>query len=98
MLSLGALKMNTSSYSVTYEGNPIELSKREFELLRILLQNRNIVLSRDTLLTKVCGYDYYGETNVVDVYVRHVRSKIDEPYGVNLIQTIRGVGYVIKDE
>lgn len=98
VLSLGALKMNTSSYSVTYEGNPIELSKREFELLRILLQNRNIVLSRDTLLTKVCGYDYYGETNVVDVYVRHVRSKIDEPYGVNLIQTIRGVGYVIKDE
>lgn len=98
VITLGALKVNTSAYSVTYDGTPIELSKREFDLLRILLQNRNIVLSRETLLTKVCGYDYYGETNVIDVYVRHVRSKIDEPYGINLIQTVRGVGYVIKDE
>ncbi|MBO4399588.1 MAG: response regulator transcription factor [Lachnospiraceae bacterium] len=94
----GKLKVNVSAYSVTYDGTPIELSKREFDLLTILLQNRNIVLSRDTLLGKVCGYDYFGETNVIDVYVRHVRSKIDEPYGINLIQTVRGVGYVIKDE
>lgn len=94
----GKLKVNVSAYSVTYDGAPIELSKREFDLLTILLQNRNIVLSRDTLLGKVCGYDYFGETNVIDVYVRHVRSKIDEPYGINLIQTVRGVGYVIKDE
>ncbi len=97
-LTYGKLKVNVSAYSVTYDGNPIELSKREFDLLAILLQNRNIVLSRDTLLGKVCGYDYFGETNVIDVYVRHVRSKIDEPYGINLIQTVRGVGYVIKDE
>ncbi|MBO4280980.1 MAG: response regulator transcription factor [Lachnospiraceae bacterium] len=97
-LTHGKLKVNVSAYSVTYDGNPIELSKREFDLLAILLQNRNIVLSRDTLLGKVCGYDYFGETNVIDVYVRHVRSKIDEPYGINLIQTVRGVGYVIKDE
>ena len=98
VLSYGLLKVNTAAYSVTYDGNPIELSKREFDLLSILLQNRNIVLSRDTLLGKVCGYDYFGETNVIDVYVRHVRSKIDEPYGITLIQTVRGVGYVIKDE
>ena len=97
-LTYGKLKVNVSAYSVIYDGNPIELSKREFDLLAILLQNRNIVLSRDTLLGKVCGYDYFGETNVIDVYVRHVRSKIDEPYGINLIQTVRGVGYVIKDE
>ncbi len=97
-ITFGKLKVNVSAYSVTYDGTPIELSKREFDLLTILLQNRNIVLSRDTLLGKVCGYDYFGETNVIDVYVRHVRSKIDEPYGINLIQTVRGVGYVIKDE
>ena len=97
-ITYGKLKVKVSAYSVTYDGTPIELSKREFDLLTILLQNRNIVLSRDTLLGKVCGYDYFGETNVIDVYVRHVRSKIDEPYGINLIQTVRGVGYVIKDE
>ncbi len=98
VLTYGKLKVNPTSYSVTYDGTPVELSKREFDLLAILLQNRNIVLSRDTLLGKVCGYDYFGETNVIDVYVRHVRSKIDEPYGINMIQTVRGVGYVIKDE
>lgn len=98
VITFGPLKMNTAAYSVTVNGEPIELSKREFDLLSILLKNRNIVLSRDTLLGKVCGYDYFGETNVIDVYVRHVRSKIDEPYGLNMIQTVRGVGYVIKDE
>ncbi len=98
VLTYGKLKVNPTAYSVTYDGTPVELSKREFDLLAILLQNRNIVLSRDTLLGKVCGYDYFGETNVIDVYVRHVRSKIDEPYGINMIQTVRGVGYVIKDE
>lgn len=98
VLTCGKLCVSTSAYSVSYDGTPIELSKREFDLLCILLQNRNIVLSRDTLLGKVCGYDYFGETNVIDVYVRHLRSKIDEPYGINLIQTVRGVGYVIKQE
>jgi DNA-binding response OmpR family regulator len=58
----------------------------------------DIVLSRDTLLEKVCGYDYLGETNVIDVYVRYLRSKIDEVYNIKMIQTVRGVGYVIKSE
>ena len=57
-----------------------------------------MVLSRETLLEKVCGYDYMGETNVVDVYVRFLRSKIDEVYGVKMIRTVRGVGYVIKED
>ena len=67
-------------------------------MLETLLANMDIVLSRDTLLEKVCGYDYIGETNVIDVYVRYLRSKIDEAYGVKMIQTVRGVGYVIKSE
>ena len=65
-------------------------------MLRILLENMDIVLSRDTLLEKVCGYEYLGETNVIDVYVRYLRSKIDEVFDVHMIQTVRGVGYVIK--
>lgn len=76
----------------------MELTHREFELLRVLLENKNIVISRDTLLEKVCGYDYMGETNIIDVYVRYLRSKIDDVYQVKIIQTVRGVGYCIKDE
>ncbi len=92
------LVVDTAAYSASYDGVAIELSKREFDMLAILLSNRNIVLSRDTLLQKVCGYDYVGETNVIDVYIRYLRAKIDERFGVHMIQTVRGVGYVIKDE
>ena len=67
-------------------------------MLELLLKNKNIVLSRDTIIERVWGYDYMGETNVVDVYVRYLRSKIDDAYGINLVQTVRGVGYVVKDE
>ena len=66
--------------------------------LEYMLENKNIVLSRDTLLEKVCGYDYAGETNVIDVYVRYIRTKIDDAFGIKLISTVRGVGYVIKEE
>ena len=92
------LSVDPAAYSATYDGVPIELSKREFDLLALLLTNKNIVLGRDTLLQKVCGYDYVGETNVIDVYIRYLRAKIDERFGVHMIQTVRGVGYVIKDE
>jgi DNA-binding response OmpR family regulator len=65
-------------------------------MLKILLENQDIVLSRDTLLSRVCGYDYAGETNIVDVYIRYLRSKIDDVFGVKMIRTVRGVGYVIQ--
>ena len=67
-------------------------------MLELLLKNKNIVLSRDTIIERVWGYDYMGETNVVDVYVRYLRGKIDDVYGISMVQTVRGVGYVIKDE
>lgn len=92
------LTLDLAAYSVTYDNVPVELSKREFDLLALLLTNKNIVLGRDTLLQKVCGYDYVGETNVIDVYIRYLRAKIDERFGIHMIQTVRGVGYVIKDE
>ncbi len=94
----GKLFLDPVRYEVYYGDGLISLTNREFELLRILLENKNIVMTRDVLIDKVCGYDYVGETNVIDVYVRHLRSKIDERFGVKLIQTVRGVGYVIREE
>lgn len=91
-----SLVLDVPKHSVTYDGHSIELTNREFVMLQVLLENMDIVLSRDTLLERVCGYDYLGETNVIDVYVRYLRTKIDEVYDVKMIQTVRGVGYVIK--
>ena len=59
--------------------------------------NKNIVLTRDKILDKVWGYDYFGDTNIIDVYIRYLRSKIDQKYNVNLIETVRGVGYIIRE-
>lgn len=92
------LILSEKRHQVTWNGQEIHLTNREFRMLQVLLENRNMVLSRETLLEKVCGYDYMGETNVVDVYVRFLRSKIDEVYGVKMIRTVRGVGYVIKED
>lgn len=96
MLSAGKLVLDKDSHQVTYDGQLIELTNREFILLEVLLENRSIVLSRDTLLEKVWGYDYMGETNVVDVYIYYLRNKIDDAVGEKIIETVRGVGYVIK--
>ena len=92
------LILDEKKHRVTYKGSEITLTNREFIMLKVLLTNMDIVMTRDTLLEKVCGYDYVGETNVVDVYIRFLRSKIDEVYDIKMIQTVRGVGYVIKSE
>lgn len=97
VLTRGGLKLDNLRHEVWVGETPVELTNREFSLLRTLLENKNIVLSRDTLLERVWGYDYMGETNVVDVYVRYLRSKLDDAFGIQLITTVRGVGYVIKD-
>ena len=68
------------------------------ELLRYLLENKEKVISRESLLDNVWGFDFAGETNAVDVYIRFLRSKLDERFGVKLIHTVRGVGYVIREE
>ena len=98
VLAWGKLVLNVPSHSVRYDGEEIFLTNREFLMLKTLLENRDIVLSRDTLLDKVCGYDFVGETNIVDVYIRYLRAKIDEVYDIKMIHTVRGVGYVIKSE
>ncbi|MDR1797773.1 MAG: response regulator transcription factor [Clostridiales Family XIII bacterium] len=89
------VRLDTAAYTLTVAGAEVELTHKEFELLACLLENRGRVMTREALLNSVWGYDYIGETNVVDVYVRFLRSKIDEPYGVKLVTTVRGVGYKI---
>lgn len=96
-LSVGEVVLDEDRHEVTVKGENVELTNREFELLHMLMKNKNIVLDRDKLMNEVCGYDYIGETNIIDVYVRYLRTKIDDRYGIKLIQTVRGVGYVIKD-
>ena len=98
ILELNGLKIDLDKYAVTFEGAPIDLTKREFDLLKYLLVNKNIVLSREKLVETVWGYDYMGDTNVVDVYIRYLRSKIDDRFNKKLIYTVRGVGYLLKDE
>lgn len=98
LLRWGALTLNPKKHQVAYDNHEINLTNREFQMLKVLLENQDIVLTRDVLLERVCGYDYVGETNVVDVYIRFLRSKIDQVFQVHMIQTVRGVGYVIKSE
>ena len=97
VLALGKLTLDADRYTAAWDGQAIELTHREFELLKVLMENKGIVMSRATLMERVWGYDYMGETNIVDVYVRYLRGKIDDVYGVKLIQTVRGVGYVLRD-
>lgn len=90
------INVNIDNREVLRAGVSIELTPREFDLLIYMMKNNNIVLTRDQLLEQVWGFDYFGDTNVVDVYIRYLRQKIDKPFPIQLIHTIRGVGYSIK--
>jgi DNA-binding response OmpR family regulator len=98
VLRLGRLTLDVPRYSALMDQTPVELTKREFDLLKILMENAGIVLTRDILLERVWGYNYMGETNSVDVYIRFLRGKIDDAFGVKYIHTIRGVGYTLRVE
>lgn len=96
-LSAADLIVKEESREVTRADQLIDLTPREYDLLVYLLKNKRHVLSREQLLDGVWGYDYYGDTNVVDVYIRYVRNKVDKPFDLPLIHTVRGVGYVLKE-
>lgn len=96
-LVIGDLSVNLDSREVKRDTTEIHLTPREFDLLTCLLQNKNIVLTREQLLENVWGFDHYGDTNVVDVYIRYLRQKIDKEFERAYILTVRGVGYTIKD-
>ena len=95
-LHFGALTLDPLRHEVFYGDEAIDLTQKEFAILELMLRNQGIVLSRETFLESVWGYDYMGETNIVDVYIRFLRTKIDERFGVSLIRTVRGVGYVLR--
>lgn len=93
-LTAGDIVINIERHEVYKGQNKLDLTLKEFELLKILIQNRGRVLSRDTLLEKVWGFDYYGETRTVDVHIRYLRQKIEKDDSKpEFIETVRGVGY-----
>ena len=96
-LHWGELTMNPDTYQVIVKGQELGLTKKEYELLYYLLVNRNIALSRENIIENVWGYEYYGDTNIVDVFIKNIRRKLEDVMDVRMIQTIRGIGYVIKD-
>ena len=96
LLTAGPVALDPESRTVTVEGTGVELTRREFALLACLLEHKGKVLSRSAILNMVWGYDYAGETNTVDVYIRFLRAKLDEVFHIRLIETVRGVGYVIR--
>ncbi|GGO05486.1 response regulator transcription factor [Saccharibacillus kuerlensis] len=97
VLSAGNLRLNEQTREVLRGERRIDLTPREFDLLVFLLRNKRQVLGREQIIREVWGYDYAGDTNVVDVYIRYVRRKIDSEEQPELIHTVRGVGYVLKE-
>jgi DNA-binding response OmpR family regulator len=95
-LKVGDLVINPANFEVTLKGEPVDLTYKEYELLRFLSTHKERVHTRDTLLDQVWGYDYFGGTRTVDVHVRRLRAKIGDPDGV-LIQTVRNVGYRLSE-
>ena len=96
-LTVKNLIMFLSRYEVQVDGETVALTKREYDLLEYLLRNKRTVLTRDQILQEVWGFDYTGETNVVDVYIRYLRAKLDDRFNKKYIYTVRGVGYVVRD-
>lgn len=97
IIVLGDIKIDLQNYEAIKGGDKIDLTLKEFELLKLLVQNKGKVLSRNFLLDKIWGYEYFGETRTVDVHIRHLRKKIeDDDKKPKYIETIRGVGYKIK--
>jgi len=97
-LTFKSLVLDVNQYVCHVNNSPVELTKKEFDLLHMLLKNKNQVLSREILLEKIWGYEFDGSTNAIDVYVRYLRAKIEDPFNEKFIHTVRGVGYIIKDE
>ncbi|WP_242220893.1 response regulator transcription factor [Bacillus cereus group sp. BfR-BA-01380] len=98
LLSIADLSINMETREVTRNGKSISLTPKEYDLLVYLLTNKNKIVTREGILTHVWGYQYEGETNVIDVYIRHLRKKLDEEFSSTLIHTIRGIGYSIREK
>lgn len=97
-LQIADLILDTNAHTVKRSNNFIELSAKEFAILEYMMQNAGIVLSREKLETHIWNFDYQGASNMIDVYIRYLRIKIDRDYEPKLIHTVRGVGYMLKDK
>ncbi|MDQ2809352.1 MAG: response regulator transcription factor [Chloroflexota bacterium] len=98
VLSLADLQLDTVRHQATRAGRPIELTAKEYALLELLLRHPHQVLSRTLIAEHVWSYDFYSQSNVVDVYIRNLRRKLDDGYTPKLIHTVRGVGYKLTEE
>lgn len=98
ILSVEDLKINTNTREVTRSGKAIAVTPKEYDLLLYLIMNKNKVVTRENIIMNVWGYEYEGETNVIDVFIRHLRKKVEEEFGSELIHTIRGVGFTIREK
>lgn len=97
VLTVKNLAMYPIRHEVMVDDVVVELTKKEYDLLEYMLRNKRAVLTREQILSTVWGYDYMGDTNVVDVYIRYLRQKLDDRFKEKYIHTMRGVGYVVKD-
>lgn len=98
LLSLGDLSLDTKTHAVTRAGKEIRLSAKEYSILEYMLRNQGVVLSRERLENSMWNFDYSGGSNVVDVYISYLRKKVDEGFDKKLIHTVRGAGWVLKEE
>lgn len=98
IIEIANLKVDLNTHKVYRDGQEIELSNKEFSILRYLSINRGVVLSREKIEEHIWNYDYAGSSNVVDVYIRYLRRKIDDNYEPKLIRTVRGAGYVLREK
>ncbi|MBQ1995245.1 MAG: response regulator transcription factor [Clostridia bacterium] len=98
LFSVGDLTVDIKSREVKRGGKRINLSAKEYSILEALIRNAGTVMSREKIESSVWNYDYEGGTNVIDVYIRYLRKKIDDDYDVKLIHTVRGVGYVLRED
>ena len=98
IFKIGNLTVDCGAYKVFRDNIPIKLSTREFTILEYMIRNKDKVLSREKIEQHIWNYDYEGGTNVVDVYIRYLRRKIDDNFNPKLIHTVRGVGYILKVE
>ena len=98
VLTVGTVSIDTASWQVRVSGEPVSLTRKEFDTLKYLMEHRGTAVTRDQLMNEVWGYDFIGDSNIVDVYIRYLRHKIDDQYGIKTIHTIRSVGYLFEYE
>ena len=97
-LRFADLTLNPNTHEVFRGGHKVELTAREFEVLLLFMQHPRQVITRDLLYERIWGYDFGGESNIIEVYVRYLRSKLEEGGAARLIQTVRGVGYALRED